>query len=77
MKKEHIEKGQEALKAWREAGSPTKTRQEKFDEKPSPLKAIGLFCISCLGGEDEPGIRTHVRECVSKKCPLYMYRPYK
>ena len=67
---------QEALIQWRAAGCPRKTRQERFDDKPTRKLAIELFCISCMGGESEPKHKAEIRACTSKGCPLRVYRPF-
>ena len=67
----------EGLAKWREEGCPVKSRQEKFDEKPTRKRAMDLFCLQCMGGEDTEGVRVTVRDCTSPKCPLFIYRPYK
>lgn len=35
----------------------------------TPLSAIKVFCIDCLGGQPKL-----VKGCTSKNCPLYPYR---
>ena len=60
-----------------EEGITNKTLREKYNEKPTRKAAIDLFCQECMGGEDEPGVRSHIRKCTATKCPLYPYRPYK
>lgn len=51
--------------------------KEKFEEKPTRKLAIELFCISCMGGEDNIGYRQLIKDCTSWGCPLRRYRPYK
>lgn len=72
------DKLKEGLQKWKENGMVSKSRQEKFEEKPTRRLAIDLFCIECVGGEEEQGYRNIIRNCPSEgRCPLYMYRPYK
>lgn len=68
---------EEALKKWREEGGKVKSRREKFEKTPTRKLAIEIQCEICMGGEDEPGIRNHIKGCTSPQCPLYIYRPYK
>ena len=35
----------------------------------TPLKAIKLFCVECMGGE-----RSQVDFCTAPGCPLFRYR---
>jgi len=78
------EKGQTALKLWRESKEKAKKlgpvayaawneEQEikKAQKRVSPMQAIRNFCISCVGE-----IKKDITNCTAKKCPLYIYRPY-
>lgn len=67
----------EGLAKWRESGGKSQSRSDKFKVNPTRKLAIEIFCIQCLGGEDEPGIRNHVKNCCCTQCPLYQYRPFK
>jgi hypothetical protein len=50
---------------------------ERSQADPLSLrKAITAFCHCCMGGDGEPGARGHVRNCTSRKCPLYAVRPW-
>mgnify|MGYP001616498666 CR=1 FL=1 len=40
--------------------------------KTSRASAIKLFCLNCVGG-----VRADVRDCTSKGCALYPFRPYR
>ena len=40
-------------------------------EKGSRAAAAKLFCLQCVGFETK-----EVRECTSKECPMYLFRPY-
>jgi ribosomal protein L44E len=71
-----VKKLTEGLQKWRDEGSPTKSRQERFDEKPTRKLAIDLMCVQCFGGEGEAGLRDSIRDCTAWECPLRMYRPY-
>jgi hypothetical protein len=44
---------------------------DRFEAKPSPKRAIKLFCLECLCCD-----RTAIKECTAKDCPLYQYRPF-
>ena len=47
--------------------------------KADPLslrKAITAFCYRCMGGDGEPGVRDHVRNCTAPSCPLFKVRPW-
>jgi len=37
----------------------------------SKVSAIKAFCLECMGWQ-----RNEVKNCCSKMCPLYPYRPY-
>jgi len=78
------EKGQTALKEWRERKNTAKNKGDeayqswmkdeelkKALKKTSPVGAIKNFCLACVG--DKP---SDVTNCTAKKCPLYIYRPY-
>lgn len=67
----------EGLQKWRDQGGKTLSRREKFIEKPTRKLAIEIFCIECMGGEEEKGIRSHIRGCTAYSCPLREFRPYK
>lgn len=46
----------------------------------SKQKAIEAFCFLCMGGGDteHPSIiKSRVRECTSKECPLHPHRGWK
>jgi len=59
-------KGGKALAKW-EAEEALK----KAQKRTTPMMAIKLFCLNCVGD-----IRKDIRECTAVKCPLYIYRPY-
>ena len=55
---------------------------EKFAEKPTRKAAINLFCERCMGGPENAGYRTLIRQCSagpesSLPCSLWPFRPYK
>ena len=57
-------------------GSKRKNPDERFLTDPkSKTKAIHAFCFQCMGRDE--GYRKHIRDCTSKNCPLYSFRPYK
>jgi hypothetical protein len=79
-----IEKGQTALKAWRESKEKAKKKGpeayaqwvkdeeiKKAQKKVSPIGAIKNFCNSCVGDKI-----SDITNCTATKCPLYIYRPY-
>lgn len=52
---------------------------QKFMQSPSRSKAIKAKCAECVGctaEKTEPGFRSVIRECASKTCPLWQFRPY-
>jgi len=71
------QKLQDGLTKWREAGSPTKTRDEKWAENPTRKLAMERMCIDCMGGADEQGHKASIRGCTSPQCSLYAWRPFK
>lgn len=56
------------------ADSPDDTRQQP---STSRAEAIRKMCVQCMGGENTPGLRTQIRGCTGKNCPLYPWRPYR
>ena len=49
-------------------------------KRPTPLNAIKAMCAACMGCTEthlERGFRESIRDCTSKACPLYRYRPYR
>lgn len=69
---------QEKLSKMREArkGDRMRNPEEVFKDDPtSRAKAINAFCFECMGKSE--GYIKHIRECTSKNCPLYNFRPYK
>ena len=74
-----IERAQARMREMREAGIvPVRLNPiERAAQNPSSLRlAITAKCCECLGGEDARNIRREIRECTSRKCPLYPVRPY-
>lgn len=52
----------------------------KYAQKPTrayAIKAMCAHCVGCTKDQTEPGFRSHIKECSSKDCPLYPFRPYK
>ena len=54
----------------------------KFDaaEHKTRGAAIGAMCATCMGCNAthmEPGYKQDIRDCASKSCPLWNFRPYK
>jgi hypothetical protein len=43
-------------------------------EKGSKIAAIKLNCVNCFG--TGPGVADDIRNCTSKTCALYLFRPY-
>jgi hypothetical protein len=49
---------------------------QKAKQSPNSMRlAINAQCYDCMG--QESGRRNHIRECPSKNCPLFEFRPYK
>lgn len=51
----------------------------KFDARPTRGNAIKAKCAECMGcSRDaiEPGFRSQIRDCTSRRCPLWAFRPY-
>lgn len=51
----------------------------KFMTKPTRSQAIKAKCAECVGctvDNTEPGFRNTIRDCTSKTCPLWSFRPY-
>lgn len=51
----------------------------KFAARPTRGNAIKAKCAECVGStleRAEPGFRRLIRECTSRSCPLYSFRPY-
>lgn len=59
-------KGGKFLAAWEE-----EQRLKKLQKQTTPMQAIKGFCNDCVGG-----ITRDITNCTSKKCSLYIYRPY-
>lgn len=50
---------------------------ERAARNPNSLRlAVTAKCYECLGGDDTPNVRREIRDCTSRKCPLYPVRPY-
>jgi len=74
-----IELAQQRMREMREQGiTPERLDPiERAKRNPTSLRlAITAKCWECLGGDDTPNIRREIRECTSRKCPLYPVRPY-
>lgn len=59
--------------------SPVNNPIAKFAIKATRSNAIKAKCAECMGcsaTEMNPGFRTMVRECASRGCPLWAFRPY-
>ena len=49
---------------------------EKARQNPQSMRlAINAFCYECMGFAKS--WRNYVKECPSKNCPLFGFRPYK
>lgn len=51
----------------------------KFEARPTRSNAIKAKCAECMGctrDAIEPGFRVQVRDCTSRRCPLWAFRPY-
>ena len=71
-----IQKARAQLAENRTMGIKPLNPLEKAKLSPkSRVLAIKGFCFDCMG--QEPGWRNSVRECPSKNCPLFCFRPYK
>ena len=73
-----------ANRALRDSGEQVirRTKAEVFQTKPTRKSAIDLFCVTCMGGQDNPGCQALVRDCTCGPTsvlprPLYQYRPYR
>lgn len=77
MNQQKIEKMREARKGVKAERNPVK---KYFDsEKRTRAGAIKAFCAQCMGCDYdfiEPGFVGEIRNCTSKKCALYDFRPY-
>lgn len=52
---------------------------QKFMQKPTRGQAIKAKCAECMGctaESAEPGFRGLIRDCTSRSCPLWTFRPY-
>lgn len=62
----------------REGSIERLTPPEKAARDPTSRRlAINAYCWTCQGGGGDPGVLTRIRECPSKRCPLYAVRPYR
>ena len=50
------------------------TERIKLKKQKSPLKAIRLMCIKCMGGGGPQAHKELIRECASTACPLHDFR---
>jgi hypothetical protein len=51
----------------------------KYMQKPTRGQAIKAKCAECVGctvERIEPGFRSEIRDCTSRGCPLWPFRPY-
>lgn len=76
------EKALNALEIYREKvangeieATPRKTLEERFAERPTQGLAVKLKCKECMGNTST--YKTDIKNCSSKVCPLYQFRPYK
>ena len=49
---------------------------QRYEDKNTRATAIAAFCCACMGYPGE-GYRASIRDCTSKDCSLYSWRPYK
>jgi len=72
----NLQKARTKLAENRAKGTKPLNPIEKAKLNPkSRVLSIAAFCYQCMGME--PGWRNHIRECPSKDCPLFGFRPYK
>lgn len=50
--------------------------------KPTRKRAIDAMCMQCMGGPDNQGWTTLIKNCSAGPdsrvpCPLWLYRPYR
>jgi hypothetical protein len=80
--------GVAALAEWKrklDAGEVEKTAPktpwEKLREAPTLKRRIVAFCHHCMGWQEgadmPPGVRSDIRDCTAKGCPLWGARPYR
>jgi len=51
----------------------------RFRANPTRKSAIHAMCAHCMGctvDSLEAGFRADIRDCASKDCPLYDFRPF-
>ena len=73
----------DALRAWREAGG-TAAKPEtnpilRFQAQPTLKRAVAAKCAECMGCTPKAlaeGFRKEIRDCSSKTCSLWTFRPY-
>jgi len=51
-------------------------RAENRPTRGNAIKAMCAHCMGCTRTHLEPGFRTLIRDCTSKACPLYAFRPF-
>lgn len=71
------------LKAWREAGGeapkPETNPILRFRTQPTLKRAVAAKCAECMGCTPEAlaeGFRKEIRDCSSRTCSLWTFRPY-
>ena len=71
------------LKAWREAGGeapkPETNPILRFLKEPTLKRAVAAKCAECMGCTRTAiaeGFRKEIRDCSSRTCPLWAFRPY-
>jgi len=50
------------------------TKRINLPKQKSPLKAIRMMCIECMGGDTGQACKELIRECASTACPLHDFR---
>jgi len=68
-----LEKARLRMREKRDAGETIERLNpiEKFNANPTRKTAMAAFCYECVGY-----LREEVRNCPSKNCPLWKWRPY-
>jgi hypothetical protein len=78
QKQSPLEMAREASRIKREAGEAERLDpKERARRNPKSRRlAINAMCWQCFGSGGDPNTRKSIRECTSKTCPLYQFRPY-
>lgn len=62
------------------SATPITNPLQKYAQRPTRGYAIRAKCAECVGctvERTEPGYRQTIRDCMSKTCPLWVFRPYR